>query len=261
MAEALPDPTESHPAAFSPSLTRDEPAPRRVWGPWASIGWSALATLVLVGTQLATLIVYAVARVLADPKFDFKTLSGDGRLMAVASLLSVPLVLALIALLIRVRGWQVGDYLALVPASPRAVVLAISGLILVLAASDGLTISLGRPIVPPVMAETILTAPLWLIGLAVVVGAPIVEEVLFRGFLYRGLAESPRLGPGIAIGLTATAWAFMHIQYDLYGVATIYLMGLYLGLVRHYSGSTTLTILLHGIANTAATAEAVYFSG
>ena len=56
-------------------------------------------------------------------------------------------------------------------------------------------------------------------------------------------------------------WAAMHVQYDLYGIATIYLMGLYLGVVRYLSGSTSLTILLHGIANTIATAEAVYFSG
>ena len=260
MAEDPTEPTEFRPASLSPIPAQAALASRQVWGPWASAGWTVLAAVVLLGTQLLTLVVYATVRVLNNPRFDLATLGSDGTLVAVATLLSVPLVLTLVTLLIRVRGWRVGPYLALPLASPRVMILATAGLILVLAVSDGLTISLGRPVVPPVMAETVLSAPLWLISLAVVGGAPIVEEVLFRGFLYRGLAESPRLGPGMAIGITAVAWALLHIQYDLYGISTIYLMGLYLGLVRHYSGSTSLTILLHGIANTAATIEAVYFA-
>ena len=251
-------PTSTATLSAEPNL--DIPTPRRVWGAWASVGWTVLISLAMLATQAVAAIGYAVARMPANPKADLSNLVNDGTLMAVATLLSLPVVLGLVALLISVRGWRVGDYLALRPASRRATVLAISGLIIWLASSDGLTLALKRPIVPPVMVEAITTAPLWLIALAVVVGAPTVEEVLFRGFFYRGLTES-RLGPGMAIGITATAWAAMHIQYDLYGVATVYLMGLYLGLIRHLSGSLSLTILLHGLANAVATAEAVLFPG
>ncbi len=38
-------------------------------------------------------------------------------------------------------------------------------------------------------------------------------------------------------------------------------MGLYLGLVRHYTASLPLTTLVHGLANAAATVEAVRFPG
>ena len=246
-------------ATLSPEPSFDA-APRRVWGVWASVGWTALATLAMLATQAATVIGFAVARMPANPNADLSALGSDGTLMAVATLISLPVVLGLVALLITVRGWRLRDYLAFRPASARATVLAISGLIVWMASSDGLTIALKRPLVPPFMVEAIKTAPLWLIALAVVAAAPIVEETLFRGFFHRGLAES-RLGPGMAIGITATAWAAMHLQYDLYGVATVYLMGLYLGLVRHYTASLPLTILLHALANAAATFEAVRFSG
>ncbi len=246
-------------ATLSPEPSIDA-VPRRAWGVWASVGWTALVALAMLATQAATAIGFAVAKLQANPKADLSNLGNDGTLMAVATLISLPVVLGLVALLITVRGWKLRDYLALRPASPRATVLAISGLILWLASSDGLTIALKRPLVPPIMVEAIGTAPLWLIALAVVAAAPIIEETLFRGFFYRGLAES-HLGPGMAIGITATAWAAMHLQYDLYGVATVYLMGLYLGLVRHYTASLPLTILLHALANAAATFEAVRFPG
>ena len=233
--------------------------PQWPWGSWASVGWTVLAAMVLLGTQALVAIVYAIIRIAADPRFNIQELGADGRLVALATLISAPVVLGLVGLLIYLRGWRADAYLALGLPSGQAALLAALGLGLALAASDTLTIHLGRPIVPPVMVETVLSAPLWLIAFAVVVAAPVVEEILFRGFLYRGLAESPRLGPGMAIGITALGWAALHVQYDLYGIATVYLMGLYLGLVRHLSGSTLLTILLHVLANAVATAEVVYF--
>ena len=97
------------------------------------------------------------------------------------------------------------------------------------------------------------------------VGGPIGEEALFRGFLYRGVAGS-RLGPGMAIGLTALAYALFKTQLDpaglalkpdLYGVSLVYLFGLYLGLVRCLTGSTRLTVLLNATRNLVAAAGVV----
>jgi membrane protease YdiL (CAAX protease family) len=89
----------------------------------------------------------------------------------------------------------------------------------------------------------------WLVGLlaAVVVVAPIGEEIIFRGFLFRGLAK-----PGWevhAVGGIALAWALLHIQYDWFGMAQIFLAGLMLGWFRWASGSTILTIGMHMLIN------------
>lgn len=44
----------------------------------------------------------------------------------------------------------------------------------------------------------------------VVVIAPLTEEVVFRGFMYRGLAD--RWGAAPAVLITAGLWALAHTQ-------------------------------------------------
>ena len=90
--------------------------------------------------------------------------------------------------------------------------------------------------------------------LAIVVAAPVIEEILFRGFMFRGIASSP-LGVTGAILMTAALWALLHVQYDWFGIGTIFLAGLFLGIVRARTRSTLLTTLLHALANLVATAE------
>jgi membrane protease YdiL (CAAX protease family) len=91
--------------------------------------------------------------------------------------------------------------------------------------------------------------------LAVTVVAPITEEIAFRGFLFRGLS-STWLGVAGTMVLTSVAWAAMHVQYDWVTLGQIFLIGLLLGWLRWASGSTLLTILLHMLANLAATIQA-----
>ena len=123
-----------------------------------------------------------------------------------------------------------------------------------LAASDIASVLSGRPLVPPFVLSLYRTA--WLPGLvfAFVVLAPVGEETLFRGFVYKGIAAS-RAGPIGAIVISAAAWALLHAQYDWFGIATIAAAGVYLGTVRLLTGSLFLTMLLHAIQNTVGTVE------
>ena len=132
--------------------------------------------------------------------------------------------------------------------------LAVGGLAAVLVASDLTSYSLGRPIVPEFMVDCCQTAWLPLLLSALVILAPLAEETLFRGFLYKGI-ESSRAGPVTAILVSTIMFALIHIQYDWYGILTVAVMGLYLGFVRYRSSSLLLTMLLHAIANAVATAE------
>src|SRR5438477_379116 len=81
---------------------------------------------------------------------------------------------------------------------------------------------LGTEVVPGFMSEAYLWArdsgSLVLCFLAVVIVAPISEEVAFRGFLFRGLSAS-WLGASGAIIATSAAWAAMHVQYDTFTLA------------------------------------------
>ena len=90
--------------------------------------------------------------------------------------------------------------------------------------------------------------------IAVAVVAPITEEIVFRGFLFRGLSAS-FLGVSGTLIVTLV-WAGMHVQYDWFILGQIVVIGLVLGRLRWASGSTLLTIVLHMLTNLAACIQA-----
>jgi len=93
-----------------------------------------------------------------------------------------------------------------------------------------------------------------LLWFAFVIVAPAGEEMLFRGFLYRGWASATRTAwPAILV--IAAVWAGFHIQYDWFGILQVFLVGLLFGWIRWRSGSTALTIFLHGLLNAWATLQ------
>jgi uncharacterized protein len=228
----------------------------RPWGPWATLGLTLLCAVLLFAIQVAVLLVFMLIRVArgAEPKFD--DVASNGNVVAVGTMASTAAIVGLVALLVHLRRYPIRDYLALVWPPARSALIAFAGLVVVLFSSDLLSYMLGRPLVPEVMVDLYRMA--WLPGLlpALVVFAPIGEETLFRGFLFKGIAAS-RAGPIAAIIISAIAWAPLHVQYDWYGVGTIAVMGLFLGVVRHATGSLYLTMLLHAVANAVATLEIV----
>jgi hypothetical protein len=84
--------------------------------------------------------------------------------------------------------------------------------------------------------------------------APLSEELFFRGFLFAGVLHSP-LGSWGAVGLTSLAWAATHLQYDLYGMATVFAGGLLLGYARLRTGSIVPGLLMHALMNLLATLQ------
>ncbi len=78
--------------------------------------------------------------------------------------------------------------------------------------------------------------------------APIMEEFVFRGFMFRGWSES-FLGPVGAILLTSTLFGMYHTQYDWLGRFWIFLFGLAMCTVRWRSNSTWVTVVVHSAVN------------
>ena len=128
----------------------------------------------------------------------------------------------------------------------------------VLVASDLLSWLTGHELLPPFMVKIYQDArdsgTLALLLFAAVVAAPVGEEIVFRGFLFRGWSAS-RLGVTGTIVLTSAIWAAIHVQYDWFGIMQVFCLGLLFGWVRWRSGSTVLTILMHAVTNLAATIE------
>jgi uncharacterized protein len=89
----------------------------------------------------------------------------------------------------------------------------------------------------------------WLLALLVVgIGAPLSEELLFRGFLLSALARS-RLGfwPGAMI--TTALWTALHAGYSTVGIAEVYLIGLYFCWLLWRTGSLRVAIFCHALYN------------
>jgi hypothetical protein len=238
---------------------RNTGRPAIAWGLGATLGFSlAVAAAFAAAQVLGTVGTLWLARTLDWPLAtqSSEALSVNGLLLAVATLLSAPLCLALTVLFARLRrGVAVRDYLALRLVSAASVARWLLGAAALAAFADFVTWAADRPIVPEFMRWTYESA-YWpaLYWLAIVVAAPLFEEVFFRGFLFRGLAAS-WLGTGGAVVVTAVAWALVHTQYDLFELALVVAGGLFLGVARARSGSVLLTALLHAFWNLVAVAE------
>jgi uncharacterized protein len=91
------------------------------------------------------------------------------------------------------------------------------------------------------------------LGLFVVFGiafAPLLEEIIFRGFLFTGLADV--YGSKIAVPVTAILFAALHVSQlrgNLPAVAIIFLVGYVLTVVRQRSGSLIPSVIMHTAYN------------
>jgi len=231
-----------------------DPHPRP-WGYWTTLGWAVLAAVLsAIIALLATL--WRRPDILSAPV----DLTNDGELLSLTTALSDTIQIGALALVAKMAHWPPGKYLGLIRPGGRDAALALVSLALFLPGFDALTYLLGRDIVTPFQVASYLSArasgALPLLWFTFVVVAPAGEEIMFRGFLYRGWVRSQRgVVPGVAV--ISALWAVMHAQYDWFGLLQIFLMGLLLGWARWRSGSTVLTLLMHGAANLWATLETV----
>jgi membrane protease YdiL (CAAX protease family) len=119
--------------------------------------------------------------------------------------------------------------------------------------ADYITVQSGEDVIPEFMTEIYVSSQeagmffAILLTITLIVLAPLGEEILFRGFLFRGLHAG--LGPAGAILLTALTWAALHVQYNWLFMAQILFFGIVLGWIRWRSGSLLLVMLLHAIIN------------
>src|SRR5437868_5079769 len=138
------------------------------------------------------------------------------------------------------RGSKLSDYLGLIFPKRRQLLFWLLVLIAFIGLSDVISILLGKPTTPEFMvkAYSSLASP-WILWVALLVAAPLFEELFFRGFLIKGLSASALRWYGAVI-ISSVMWAAIHIQYDLYGMATILVLGFILGTARIKSGSIIL---------------------
>jgi hypothetical protein len=80
-------------------------------------------------------------------------------------------------------------------------------------------------------------------------GAPIVEEIAFRGLLYGSLTKA-HVNERLVVVITALVFALFHFEPKRFVI--LFVIGLILGEVRRRTGSTSAAIVAHIVNNTPA---------
>ncbi len=228
--------------------------PSTTWPPFLALGMTALNLIVMFAiSTLPLMVAGTLGRVhidgsflkhLVDPEISALVLGGS----LVAQLLATMLLLWST----QWRGGRMADTLSLRPpidgaktylwAIPAFVLFgALSGAILQwLSPQSNLSDT-------QVMLKLAQSPAWWLFGLVAVVGAPLYEELVFRGFLFSALARTPLGLIGTAI-ITSILWALIH-GYSLQGISAIFALGLALSAILWRTGSTRVTMACHAAYN------------
>ena len=246
----------SEPVAAEPP----SPLPPKPWGYFSTFGWAVLANVVASILAIGILYLWNSAAFPVDLAYgdSLKNAQYVGATTLLANIIQVGFLIAVVWL----ARWTAKDYLALIWPARQEIPIALVAFLALLPILDGLAYLTGQPIIPPFIIDLYRnahsTGSLPLLWLAIVVAAPVAEEIIFRGFIFRGWVRSPRYAM-LGIVVVSAFFAIIHIQYNWFGVFQVFLIGLVLTWVRWRSGSTLLPMALHVLANFYAMMQTVVF--
>ena len=225
------------------------------WGRAATLG---LAVFALFAGQIIGLL--ALTLWYGQGLGHLPDFSGDGAAISIIIMVSTPVEVALLWLFASRVAANPADYLGLKWPSRGELLFGIVATVALIVLGNAVSWLVGRSLVTSFQTDIYATARSsgWLVLLliAVVILTPIGEEILFRGFLFRGWLRKPG-DAWLVIVATSMLWALIHLQYDWYVISQIFVFGLVLGWLRWASGSTILTILLHAMINAEGMIETV----
>ena len=238
------------------------PAPSRIgpWGPFATIAFTILIAGLFVLAQIALAVPYLIFKVAGTAEPDFEAaasgLESDGLFLAIAEVLAGSIAVAFTLFLTWIRkGPKLRDYLGLRPTARITTLQWLLYTVLLAVLLDGVSSLAGYAVVPDWMLAVYRSAVyLPLLLLAMLVVAPVLEELLVRGFLFEGLRHS-RLGDPGTIFLTALLWACVHLQYEWFYIGQVFVLGLLLGVARVRTRSLVPPMLMHTLFNGIATLQ------
>ncbi|MDA9491723.1 CPBP family intramembrane glutamic endopeptidase [Bradyrhizobium sp. CCBAU 11361] len=244
-------------------MTPADPAPR-VWKFFGTALWGLLIFVAMFVGQVGAILLLAALRGLPIDMASIQSVGREPAALALSVIMGLPATLAAVWLAIRIKKASFVDYLALHWPSWKQLLFGVVGLILVVVAWETMSRSLGREATPGFMTDLLKSGrdkgAAILLLFAFSVAAPMSEEVLARGFLYRGWSASFLRVPG-AIILSSLVWTVVHLQYDMYFLAEVFTIGLWFGYMRYRANSLWLTIVLHALNNMTAVVLTMWLGG
>jgi uncharacterized protein len=240
--------------AAPPAILFSKPNP--YWPGWHTIG---LTGLILFAMGMAAIVMsFLLYLAVGDGPFTAALLwqwSLDSQFSTAQQLLvywttAATGFLAVIICIHKRRGLPVADYLALYPVGPRVLTVWLMGTLLFY----GVFVFLPTLIATQTGFSVPTTQPGFLYFVTIVVVAPAVEEVVFRGFMFIGLLHS-RAGITGAIFISTTIWTAAHFRVDvdwisdIHALGIIFSFGIVLCIARIRTNSLLLPLVMHSSWN------------
>jgi uncharacterized protein len=231
---------------------------------WVRIaGYLAAIAFVFIVAQTGAVIAVGVVKTILVPGVDIAEWASradtDGVVVAAASFAAATLCVPLVLILVHRHEAAPWAFLGLRPVRGRDLGIACGVMIAFIAASDAINVwLLHRPLVPPFLRDSYATSgkPLVLLA-ALVLAAPLVEELIVRGFLF-GTLRAKGIRVGWAVAVTTLIFAVVHTQYDLHDLVVVGLIGLLFGLARARYDSIVPSMGMHALSNAIAFFETMY---
>jgi CAAX protease family protein len=237
-------------------IVKPPPAATR-WGFWATLGFSVIIITLYSIAQGITIELMVDTQTGVGPEINqeelIESVISNGFYLSVGVIVSAWIgVLVIAAIVLLRKGISLKEYLAIkkMPFKVYASWLLFS--LIFLFAWQGLSL-VWEPPNTDWMAKAYQTAEyLPLFWFALVVAAPLIEELFFRGFLFEGLRDS-WMGSTGAVLVTSLAWAAIHMQYEMFQMVIIGTLGILLGIAKVKTRSLYIPIAMHSFNNLIAT--------
>ena len=216
------------------------------WGVFATFVFGAIA---LLAGQLSG--IAALSSLYGLNLGDVATVSQDGGAIVLFIFISAPVQVAVLIIAAGYKG-NAATYLGYKLPERSEVVFGVARVAALIVVGDAVSWFAGRNIVDRFQTDIYQAAtnanmlPLLLVAITILI--PVTEESLFRGFLFRGWLRTPRHAWPVIV-FTAGLFAIVHVQYDWFLIVQVFAFGVLFGWMRWASGSTILTMLLHGLVN------------
>ena len=216
------------------------------WGVFATFVFGAIA---LLAGQLSG--IAALSSLYGLNLGDVATVSQDGGAIVLFIFISASVQVAVLMVAAGYKG-NAAAYLGYKIPRRSEVVFGVATVAALIVVGDAVNWFAGRNIVDRFQTDIYQAAtnanmlPLLLVAITIFI--PVTEESLFRGFLFRGWLRTPQHAWPVIV-FTAGLFAIIHVQYDWFLIAQVFAFGVLFGWMRWATGSTILTMLLHGLVN------------
>jgi len=240
----------------------------------SNMAWSSarmLLWLIIIGFlfALSQVVPLGVYTFLTEPNFTIDLLreqmdevGTNALLMGITGMGSALFLIPLLVLILKLQGSSINSFFPLKVIDPKHFMLWIVVATAWMYGQDYLMELFNIVKIPEAMLNITYPSEFskWLLIFGVGVMAPILEEVIFRGFLLKEFSFT-FLGTTGAIFLTSAIWALIHSQYDWVYLLIIFVTGLLFGYARVKSETLLVPIVLHILFNVSAAIELYQLKG